>query len=42
MYLMQNTNKEREKEIAADNEIINEEAVIDRIKEMMDLEEEPE
>lgn len=42
LFVMQNMSKEKEKEIAADNEIINEEAVIDRIKEMMDLEEEPE
>lgn len=45
LYVMQNMSKEREKEIAADNEIIQEEEVIDRIKEMMDLkaeEEEPE
>ena len=42
LFVMQNMSKEKEKEIAADNEIINEEAVIDRIKEMMDLEEESE
>ncbi len=45
LFVMQNMNKEREKEIAADNEIIQEEEVIDRIKEMIDLkseEEEPE
>lgn len=37
LFVMQNMNKEREKEIAADNEIIQEEEVIDRIREMMDI-----
>ena len=45
LFVMQNMNKEREKEIAADTEIMQEEEVIDRIREMMDLhaeEEKPE
>ncbi len=40
LFVMQNMNKEREKEIAADNEIVQEEEVIDRIKEMMDIKDE--
>ena len=40
LFVMQNMNKEREKEIADDNEILQEEEVIERIREMMDIKDE--
>ena len=40
LFVIQNMSKEREKEIAADNEILQEEEVIDRIREMMDIKDE--